>query len=98
MVYHKVQSYDLNCSYCIYPVNNFCNVSQLLKYVLFAEEKYFVSGADVHRLKLYACFSINNLSLNVPKTNYMAFGNHRIYFDINVRIRSLTSKTNSLES
>ena len=66
-------------------VNDICNVSSLLRFVLFADDtNIFVSGDDVKEIsktlskqldKLNAWFAVNKLSLNVSKTNYMIFGN-----------------------
>ena len=60
-----------------------CNVSNLLKFVLFADEtNIFCSSTSLHDLqdtinreldKLLVWFSVNRLSLNLGKTNYMLF-------------------------
>ena len=60
-----------------------CNVSNLLKFVLFADDtNIFCSSTSLHDLhytinrelaKLFVWFSVNRLSLNLGKTNYMLF-------------------------
>ena len=67
-------------------INDVCNVSNLLKFVLFADDtNIFRSGLDNYILckemsdeldKLNTWFHVNKLSLNVLKTNYMVFGKY----------------------
>ena len=83
-------------------VNDICNVSSLLRFVLFADDtNLFLSGDDVKEIsktlskqldKLNSWFAVNKLSLNVSKTNYMIFGNKKIdkYMNICVRINGLS--------
>ena len=83
-------------------VNDICNVSSLLRFVLFADDtNIFLSGDDVKEIsktlskqldKLNSWFAVNKLSLNVSKTNYMIFGNKKIdkYMNICVRINGLS--------
>ena len=64
-------------------INDICNVSNLLKFVLFADDtNIFCSSASLHDLqdtinreldKLFVWFSVNRLSLNLGETNYMLF-------------------------
>ena len=64
-------------------INDICNVSNLLKFVLFADDtNIFCSSTSLHDLqytinrelaKLFVWFSVNRLSLNLCKTNYMLF-------------------------
>ena len=64
-------------------VNDICNVSKLVKLILFADDTNMVCSAnDVEQLENIVCcelgklqlwFSINELSLNIAKTNYMLF-------------------------
>ena len=64
-------------------VNDICNVSSLLRFVLFADDtNILLSGDDVKEIsktlskqldKLNSWFAVNKLSLNVSKTNYMIF-------------------------
>ena len=64
-------------------INDICNVSNLLKFVLFADDtNIFCSNENVAVLqdtlnrelaKIVVWFSIKTLSLNLRKTNYMLF-------------------------
>ena len=69
-------------------INDLCNVSKLLKFILFADDtNIFKSGDDLSVLckkkiseeldKLNVWLNGNNFSLNVAKTNYMVFGRNR---------------------
>ena len=80
-------------------INDICNVSNLLKFVLFADDtNIFCSHEDVSLLcaqisnelrKLSVWFAVNKLSLNVSKTNYMIFSNHNINPDVKVSINEV---------
>ena len=62
-------------------INNICNVSKLLKFISFADDNNILySDSNVHNLisiinheldQLYTWFSVNKLSFNASKTNYM---------------------------
>ena len=64
-------------------INDICNVSEIFKYVLFADDtNIFCSDNNLHNLmmtvnkelkKLCDWFAVNKLSLNLNKTNYMIF-------------------------
>ena len=79
-------------------INDICNVSTLLKYVLFADdtnllyehENYETLCMNVNNelSKLNEWFSINKLSLNVKKTNFMVFGNKHINETLKIRINN----------
>ena len=66
-------------------INDMCNVSNMLKFILFADDtNIFCSGKDLRKLselisqelhKLKDWFAVNKLSLNVSKTNFMVFSN-----------------------
>ena len=66
-------------------INDLCNVSTVLKYVLFADDtNLFISGNDLKQLcsqlnieldKLNVWFMVNKLSLNISKTNFILFSN-----------------------
>ena len=68
-------------------VNDMCNISKILKFVLFADDtNIFCSGHDAMQLsrdlsneldKLSVWFAVNKLILNVSKTNFMVFGNSK---------------------
>ena len=81
-------------------INDICKVSQVFKYILFADDTNLLCcDRDLNELvrminggleQLQTWFSVNRLSLkkrlNISKTNYMIFGNRRITADICVRI------------
>ena len=62
-----------------------CNVSFLMKSIVFADDtNFFYSGDNLSQVcetvstelgKIYGCFQVNKLSLNIAKTNCMIFGN-----------------------
>ena len=64
-------------------INDICNVSPVLKFILFADDtNVFCSGSDIVQLsiivsneldKLSEWFAVNKLSLNLSKTNFMLF-------------------------
>lgn len=68
-------------------INDLTNASTFLKYVLFADDtNLFASGTDINALcvkinteldRLKNWFSVNKLSLNLSKTNYMIFSNSK---------------------
>ena len=68
-------------------INDICDVSTILQFVLFADDtNLFCSGNDLKKLtesigsemiKLKTWFDVNKLSLNVKKTKFMIFGNRK---------------------
>ena len=55
-------------------INDICNTSSLLKFILFAQYLNELSRHMSNELvKLSIWFAINKLSLNVAKTNFMVF-------------------------
>ncbi len=66
-------------------INDLCNVSKFLKFVLFADDtNLFTSGRDIESLcevvnvelaKINLWFKLNKLSLNISKTNFIIFSN-----------------------
>ena len=68
-------------------INDICNVSKLLSLILFADDtNLFRSSHDINKLsceisqkltKLDTWFAVNNLSLNVSKTNFMVFSGNK---------------------
>ena len=66
-------------------INDIVNASKLFKFILFADDtNMFYCNNDINELirqtnaeldKLNVWFSVNRLSLNISKTNYMIFGN-----------------------
>ena len=77
-------------------INDICKVSQVFKYILFADDTNLLCCDKVlNKLvrminggleQLQTWFSVNRLSLNRSKTNYMILGNRKITADICVRI------------
>ena len=75
-------------------INDICNVSNLVKFILFADDTIiFCSGENQLELecmlnrelaKLCKWFTANKLSLNLSKTSYMLFRNRPPYDDLNV--------------
>ena len=79
-------------------INDMCNVSNLLKFILFADDtNIFCSGKDLQKLsnlitqelyKLTDWFAANKLSLNVSKTNFMIFSNAKKVEELQVKINN----------
>ena len=79
-------------------INDLCNVSNLLKFVLFADDtNMFCSNENVEVLqdtlnrelaKLFVWFSINKLSLNLGKTNYMLFRSRPPDLELHLKINN----------
>lgn len=84
----------LGPSLFILYINDICNVSKILKFVLFADDtNIFCSDVNILNLsrtvskeldRLNIWFAVNKLSLNVSKTNFIIFGNRK--FNENLRI------------
>ena len=80
-------------------VNDMCNVSKLLKFILFADDTNIFYSQDrlpelVNVLNteldnMYTWFCVNKLSLNVAKTNYILFGNYRHEQHVALRIKDI---------
>ena len=72
-------------------INDLCNISRLVKYILFADDtNLFCADKNINQLvttvstvldKLCIWFAVNKLSLNVSKTSYMLLGNLNAQFD-----------------
>ena len=79
-------------------INDICNVSNLVKFVLFADDtNIFCSNENVEVLqdtlnrelaKLFVWFSINKLSLNLGKTNYMLFRSRPPDLELHLKINN----------
>ena len=77
-------------------INDMCNVSDVLKFILFADDtNIFCSGHNLKELcelttkeldNLRKWFAVNRLSLNVTKTNFMVFGNSKHIHDLQIEI------------
>ena len=80
-------------------VNDMCNVSKLLKFILFADDTNIfyshdrlpelVSVLNTELDNMYTWFCVNKLSLNVAKTNYILFGNYRHEQHVALRIKDI---------
>ena len=65
-------------------INDICNVSKLIKCILFADDtnlffsgkciKYICKVMSMELIKFNSWFALNKLSLNISKTNYIVFG------------------------
>ena len=79
-------------------INDFSNVSDILFYVLFADDtNVFLNGKDIHIIintmqlelsKLYNWLLANKLTLNISKTHFMVFHrakhkNYKLNIEIN---------------
>ena len=72
--------------------------SPVLKFILFADDTHiFCSGSDIIQLsiiisneldKLNEWFAVNQLSLNLSKTNFMLFTNCRREQNVNISINN----------
>ena len=79
-------------------INDLCNVSNLLKFVLFADNtNIFYSNENVKALqytlnrelaKRFVWFSINKVSLNLGKTNYMLFRSRPPDIELHLKIKN----------
>ena len=79
-------------------INDICNVSPVLKFILFADDtNMFCSGRDIVQLsiivsneldKLKEWFAVNKLSLNLSKTNFMLLTNCRREQNVNISINN----------
>ena len=77
-------------------INDICNVSEIFKSILFADDtNFFCSGKNVNQLcnricgelsKLNKWFAVNKLSLNVEKTNFIEFMNHKVKDEFIIKI------------
>ena len=80
-------------------INDICNVTKILNFILFADDtNIFCSGKDLKSLcktvsmeldKLNVWFAVNKLSLNVSKTNFILFGNRKHNEDVNITINNV---------
>ena len=69
-------------------INDICNVSKVFKFILFADDTNLLCcHSDLNELvrmtnagldQIHVWFSVNRLSLNVTKTNYMFLGESQI--------------------
>ena len=81
-------------------INDIFNASKVFKFILFADNtNMFYCNNDTNELiqqtnteldKLNVWFSVNRLSLNIAKTNYMIFGNRALKTFLSIRINKVT--------
>ena len=79
-------------------INDICKVSDIFRFVLFADDtNLFCSGDDIKTLASQVCteldklriwFAVNKLSLNVSKTNFMLFSNCKIKDIVDIKINN----------
>lgn len=80
-------------------INDICEVSNLMKCVLFADDtSLYSSGSDLEQLlnsaekeltKLKKWFDINKLSLNLSKTKFIIFGNKIISIPVKIKVNDV---------
>ena len=75
-------------------INDICNISDVVKCVLFADDtNIFCSERNLtlnrELGKLFVWFSVNKLSLNLSKTNYILFRNRSADTDLNICINTI---------
>ena len=103
MAYHRDPS--LGHYFCLLYVNDFENSSSVLSFILFADDSnLFVSDSNINHLvhtvnnELKSAanwFTVNGLSLNTAKTNYMLFSNSASDLPGEVKINdSIIKQTN----
>ena len=76
--------------------NEIFNASKLFKCIIFAEDtnmfycnNELIRHAERHKLNMW--FSVNILSLNIAKTNYMIFGNSPLKMFLSIKINKVTN-------
>ena len=89
----------LGTSFIPLVYNDICNVSNLLKFFLFADEtNIFCSDENVEVLQdtlnrelatLFVWFSVNKLSLNLGKTNFMLFRSRPPDLELHLKINNV---------
>ena len=77
------QGFILGPALLILYINDMCNVSMLMKSIVFADDTNFIySGDNLSQVcdtvstelgKLHSWFQVYKLSLNIAKTNFMIF-------------------------
>ena len=80
---------------CIPYINDICNVSNLVKFILFVDDMNVFSAGDnqlelgcMLNRELAKWFSVNKLSLNLSRTSYTLFRNRSPDVDLNVFIEN----------
>ena len=78
-------------------VNDMCNISKLVKYILFADTKNVLTVISENYMiimcnvldKMSTWFAVNRLILNICKTNYILFGKRVLSRDVVIHIRNV---------
>ena len=77
-------------------INDMCNVSMLIKSIVFADDTKVCETVSTELGKLpvglHSWFQVNTLSLNIGKTNFMIFGNKRCEANHVVSINGMNIK------
>ena len=77
-----------------------CNISKLVKYIIFADDKHLFMHNTIYKKtlgytvcsvldKISTWFAVNMLILNIYKTNYMLFGNRMLSEDVVINIQNV---------
>jgi len=80
-------------------VNDMCNISKLVKYILFADDtKTLCADSDIGKLSANMCnvlgklstwFVVNRLTLSISKTNFILFGKRLLSRDVVIHIQNV---------
>ena len=80
-------------------VNDMCNISKLVKYILFADDtNIFYADSGIGKLsdnmcnvldKMSTWFAVSRLTLNISKTNYMLFGMCMLSRDVVIHMQNV---------
>ena len=91
--YGVPQSSILSPKIVILYINDMCNISNVVKFTLFADDTNILyANSHISRLnericceleKLYVWFAVNKLTVNITKTNYMLFGSRTLNKEFN---------------
>ena len=79
-------------------INDICNISNILNFIIFADDtNIFCTGDKIEDVaptlstelnKLHNWFTVNKLSLNIKKTNYMVFSKNNCTGNFDVTINN----------